>query len=64
MFPDKPVNYLPGLYPLTPNYRMKLTRLGHRFSRHEDTQPSTRSLARARLGLQLMRGRYPAVANP
>ena len=27
MFPDKPVNYLPGLYPLTPNYRMKLTRL-------------------------------------
>jgi len=39
------------------NYRMKLTRLGHRFAQGTDNQPSTHSLARARLGLQLMRGR-------
>jgi hypothetical protein len=36
---------------------MKLTRLGHRFSQGRDTLTAARSLARARLGLQLMRGR-------
>jgi hypothetical protein len=46
------------------NYRMKLTRLGRRFSTPIDTQPSSPSLARARLGLQLMRGRYPAAGTP
>jgi hypothetical protein len=40
-----------------PNYRMKLTRLGRRFVRGIDSLPSLHSLARARLGLQLMRGR-------
>ena len=42
---------------LPSNYRMKLTRLGHRFSSGIDTRSAACSLARARLGLQLMRGR-------
>jgi hypothetical protein len=42
---------------LASNYRMKLTRLGHRFSRDTDVLSVGCSLARARLGLQLMRGR-------
>jgi len=46
--------------PPQPNYRMKLTRLGRRFSKSPVTRPSTRSLARASLGLQLIRGRYSA----
>ena len=39
------------------NYRMKRTRLGHRFSRRPDSAPSPGRLAEARLGLQLMPGR-------
>ena len=42
---------------LLSNYRMKLTRLGHRLSWGRDDLPSSPSLARARLGLQLLRGR-------
>jgi len=40
-----------------PDYRMKLTRPGHRFAQHTDHRPPSCSLARARLGLQRMRGR-------
>jgi hypothetical protein len=39
------------------NYRMKLTRLGHRFACSSDSLPRPEGLAEARLGLQLMRGR-------
>jgi hypothetical protein len=39
------------------NYRMKLTRLGHRLSRCPDSLPCPGWLAETRLGLQLMRGR-------
>ena len=42
---------------------MKLTRLGHRFSWDLDGPPCPGRLAEARLGLQLMRGRYPATAS-
>jgi hypothetical protein len=58
MFPDRTVNYLPGLYPLPPNHRMKLAGRGHRFA-WEPTQPDVdrdRLAARA-AALQLMRGR-------
>jgi hypothetical protein len=39
------------------NYRMKLPRLGHRSSQGRSHQTAACSVARARLGLQLMRGR-------
>lgn len=42
---------------MRPNYRMKLTRLGRRFSRRPDTPPLPGWVAVARLGLQLMRDR-------
>ena len=45
---------------LLPNYRMKLTRLGRRFAQGRLTLPCPGWLAETRLGLQLMRGRYPA----
>jgi hypothetical protein len=40
-----------------PNYRIKLSDLGHRVVWGTGSRQSTGSLARARLGLQLMRGR-------
>jgi hypothetical protein len=44
--------------PLLPsNYRMKLTRLGHRFAQGIDTPSCPGGLVYPRLGLQLMRGR-------
>ena len=46
-----------GLVTRRSNYRMKLTRLGHQFAPGTDNQTAARSLARVRLGLQLMRGR-------
>jgi hypothetical protein len=39
-----------------PDYRMKLAALGDRFAAGTVNQTSACSLARARLGLQLMRG--------
>jgi hypothetical protein len=50
--PDAPA---PRLQPS--NYRMKRDGLGRRFSQGWSTRPSSRSLARTRLGPQLMRGR-------
>jgi hypothetical protein len=55
---------IPRLLTLSANYRMKLTRLGHRFARGLDSPFCPGWLAEARLGLQLMRGRYTAVTNP
>ena len=31
MFPDSTVNYLPSLYPVTPNNRTRLAERGRRF---------------------------------
>jgi len=43
--------------PPQPNYRMKLTRLRPSACVYPALPSASRSLARARLGLQLMRGR-------
>jgi len=60
MFPDKPVNYLPGLYPAPSNHRMKLPRPRPSVFSGGGAQPCHGQLVRARLGLQLLRGLWLA----
>ena len=52
MYPDRSVTYVPGLYPLLANHRMKLPEPGRRL---------VLGLAPGSRSLQLMRGRWVAL---